>query len=174
GLDHRALGRALEEGARMAHEVLIDRLGARDEDDQRILRPATGTTRALEEARDGARIADEEADVETADVDAELERVRADEAEEISREQPALDLAALGRKIAGAVRLEAIGERSRRCVPLQPIPCVAEDELDGRARAGEADRPHAAAQELGKKTGRDGHRPFAALRAVRPAKERRV
>ena len=50
----------------------------------RLVAPAPGAARLLPEARDRARVADEDAGVEAADVDAQLEGVRAGHAEDLA------------------------------------------------------------------------------------------
>ena len=52
--------------------------------------------------------------VERADVDAELERVGRDDGEQLAVDQPALELAALLRRVAGAVGRDALGQPGRR------------------------------------------------------------
>ncbi len=66
-----------------------------------------GATGLLPGAGDGAGIADENRRIEAADVDAEFERVRACDAEDLAVGQLALDLAPLLGQIAAAVCLDA-------------------------------------------------------------------
>ena len=65
----------------------------------------------LAQRRDRAGEADRDRAVEQADVDAELERVRRRDAEQLAFDEPTLDLAALLGRVAGAVRREPL----RRC-----------------------------------------------------------
>ena len=80
-----------------------------------------------ESDRDGA--------VEQPDVDAELEGIRRGDSEQLALDQPSLDLAALGRRIAGPVRRQPLGE-----VAAEPLAREAVDELRGLAALREADR----------------------------------
>ena len=69
-------------------------------------------------AGDRARVAGEDRDVERADVDAQLERVRGDDAEDLAVAQPALDRPALRRQVAAAVAADpASAARGPRAAP---------------------------------------------------------
>src|SRR5512132_1565207 len=104
-VEDRGLDSPAEQRLRFAHEVLVERVLAGDERSEPVpttARPAP----LLTEARDGAGEADRDDRVEQADVDPELERVRRRDAEQLARGEPLLDLAALGRRVAGAVGRE--------------------------------------------------------------------
>ena len=90
----------------------------RDEDrDARALAPP-GAAELLPGRRDRARIAGQDRHVERADVDAELERVRRDDAEDLAVAQAVLDRAALRRQVAAAVAADAASAaRSSRAAP---------------------------------------------------------
>ena len=102
-VEARLLGRALEQELGVVDDVLVDRRARGDEDrDARALPPA-GPPELLPGRRDRARIAGQDRHVEPADVDAELERVRGDDAEDLAVAQAVLDRPALGRQVAAAV-----------------------------------------------------------------------
>src|SRR5262245_117052 len=87
----------------MVDDVLVDRSTRRDEDaDARLLAPP-GTTELLPRRRDGAGIAGEDGGIEAADVDAELQRVRRHDAEDLALAQALLDRASLRRQVAAAI-----------------------------------------------------------------------
>ena len=77
-----------------------------------------------------------------ADVDPELERIRGGDAEQLAAHQAPLDLAALGRRVAGAVRRRRAASRR-----LEPSRREAVDQLDRLAALREADRPLARGDE---------------------------
>ena len=102
-VEPRLLGRAPEQELRMVDDVAVDRRGRRDEDrDARAAAPARPAD-LLPRRRDRARVAGEDRHVEPADVDAELERVRGDDAEDLAVAQAALDRPPLRRQVAAAV-----------------------------------------------------------------------
>ena len=62
--------------------------------------------------------------------------------------QAGLNLLALGGRIAGPVRSDALGQ-----LRIQPVAGVTQDQLDPLARLHEADRPHAGRDEIGEHLG---------------------
>ena len=122
----------------MAAEELVERVLAGDVHGESAAATA-GAAPHLLEARDRARERDADRGVERADVDPELERVGRDDAEQLAGAQPPLDLLALGRRVAGAVGRDPLGQ-----LRVEAIDGVAEDQLDALARLHEADRPGAA------------------------------
>ena len=72
---------------------------------------AAGASPLLAQRRDRAGEADGDRAVEQADVDAELERVRRRDAEQLALDEPPLDLAPLLGRVAGAVRREPLRRR---------------------------------------------------------------
>src|SRR5439155_14740793 len=103
---------------------------------------AAGTSPLLAEAGHRAGEADRDRAVEVADVDAELERVGGRDPEQVALDELPFDLAALLRRVAGAVRREPC-----RRFGVEPIACEAVDELRRLAALREADRAQAAADE---------------------------
>src|SRR5262249_56782950 len=94
----------------------------------------------LAEARDRAGESDRDNGVEQADVDAELERVRRGDADELARRQALLDLSPLGRRVAGAVG----GQPARLA------------EAVGGGAVGQLPGPAALGKEKGGQVARDG------------------
>ena len=146
-VEDRRLDRAREEVLRMAAEELVKRVLAGDVDRQ----PAAATSGPaphLLEARDrsGERHADR--GVELADVDPELQRVGRDDPEQVAVREAGLDLLALGGRVAGAVRGDALGQ-----LRIETVAGVTQDQLDPLARLHEADRPHAGGDEIGEHLG---------------------
>src|SRR5690606_3244865 len=86
--------------------------------------------------------------VELADVDAELERVRRDDAEQLTAGEAGLDLATLLRRVAGAVGSDPLAEIVAAAAG-ELVAAEALDQLDAAAAADEADRPRAARHEVG-------------------------
>ena len=108
-VEDRRLDRAVEELVGVAAEELVERVLARDVDRQ----PAAAAPGAAPHlAQRGDRAGERHADrgVERADVDAELERVGGDDAEQLALDEPALELAPLLRRVAGAVGRDPLGE----------------------------------------------------------------
>ena len=107
-VEDRRLDAPAEQRLRLAHEVLVERVLARDEHGEPVA-AAAGAAPLLAQAGDRAGEADRDHAVEQADVDPELERVRGGDAEQLARDEPPLDLAPLRRRVAGAVGREAAG-----------------------------------------------------------------
>ena len=88
-------------------------------------------------AGDRARVAGQDRHVEAPDVDAELERVGGDDAEDLAVAQPVLDRPPLGRQVAAAVAADA----AARAVALaQRFAQPGQQDLDRHARSAEDDR----------------------------------
>ena len=115
-VDDRLLDAASQEALRLAHEVLVERVLAGHQHGIAVPGPA-GPAPALAQAGDRAGEAGDERDVQAADVDAQLERLRGDDGVELVGEQAPLDVAPLLRRVAGAVRLHAIGRAAGRGGP---------------------------------------------------------
>ena len=102
-VEDRRLHGPVEELVRVAAEELVERVLARDVDRQPAA-AAAGAAPHLAQRGDRARERDADRGVERADVDAELERVGGDDAEQLALDEPVLDLAPLLGRVAGAVR----------------------------------------------------------------------
>ena len=132
----------------MAAEELVERVFAGDVDGE-AASAAAGPSPHLAQARDGSRERDADRGVERSDVDPELERVRGDDAEQFALREPALDVVALGRGVAGAIGSDAVSD-----LGVEPVERVAQDQLDAFARLHEADRARAGADEVREQLGR--------------------
>ena len=101
-VEDRRLHGASQELVGMSAEKLVEGVLAGEKDRQ----PAPAPPRPaphLAQARHGDGKGDTDRSVERADVDPELERVRGDHGEQLARGEPPLELAALLRRVAGAV-----------------------------------------------------------------------
>ena len=143
GVEDRGLDGARQELIGMAAEELVEGVLAGDVHGESMAATASAPPHLLETG-DGARKRDADRGVERANVDPELERVGRDHAEQLARAQPPLDLLALGRRVAGAVGGDSLGE-----LRVEAIDGVAEDQLDALARLHEADGPGAGGDQLG-------------------------
>ena len=146
----------------MAAEELVQRVLARDVDRQSAPTPP-GAAPHLTQRRDGARERRDDRGVQRADVDAELERVGRDDGVQLAAHEPRLELAALLRRVAGAVRGDALGE-----LGVEHVAHDLRDELDALARLDEADRARAPAHEGGDDRRGLRERRGRACRAPRP------
>ena len=146
-VEDRRLDRAGEELVRVAAEELVERVLAGDVDRDPVA-PASGAAPHLLQAGDRAREGDADRRVELADVDPELERVGGDHREQVAEGEPALDLAPLLRRVAGAV-----GRDPRRqpgfAELLEPHPGEPLDQLDPAPALEKADRPRAVDDQVG-------------------------
>ena len=143
----------------MAAEELVERVLARDVDGE----PAPAAPRAaphLPQRRDRAGERDADRRVERADVDAELQRVGRDDAEQLAVHEPALELATLLRGVAGAVGRDPLAELGPPAVLERELREL-RHQLDGLARLHEHDRARALADELGEQVGGLGQRRAA-------------
>ena len=153
-LRDRHLDRALQELVGMAAEELVEGVLAGDVERQ-PLGPPPRATPHLTQARDGAGEGDADRGVQIADVDSQLERIGRDDCQQIAPGKPRLDVAALLRRVAPAVRRDPLGEL-RPAQLLEPHPREALDQLDSPPAAQEADRPHSLADEIGQQLRRLG------------------
>ena len=152
----RLLGRALEQELGVVDDVLVDRGAGRDEDRDARARPPAGPPELLPGRGDRARVAGQDRHVEPADVDAELERVGGDDAEDLAVAQPALDRPALGRQVAAAIAADAA---ARPAALAQRLAQPGQQQLDRDPRAPEHDRLAAGAQERQGPALGEGQRP---------------
>ncbi len=144
GVDQPMLGRALEQVLRVGGQELVDRRRRADQCRQAGARPAAGSAHLLPGAGDGARIADADRRVETADVDPELERVGCHHPAHAAVAEPGLDRVPLVRQVAAAIAADGVRMAGRR---LERLPQVGRQHLDRRARAREGDRLHPATDQ---------------------------
>ena len=123
----------------MADDELVQGRARRDEHADRA-GPASCAAELLPGRRDGARIAHQDCALQAADVDAQLERIRAHDACDVSAAQPRLYLASVQREVAGPVTAHAPRRVEAR---IEVLPEVAEHHLDRKAAATEHDGLHA-------------------------------
>ncbi len=154
----------------MAAEELVERVVAGDVHGEAGRAPPR-TAPHLAEARHRPREGHADCRVELADVDAELERARGRDTEQLALHQPPLDLAALGGRVAGAVGRDPLRQVAAPTI-LEAQPREAMDQLDPAARPQEADRAGAALHELGQEVGRLAQRRRP--RALGLVEQRRV
>ncbi len=153
-VDDRLLDAASQEAVRLAHEVLVERVLAGHQHGVAVAGPA-GPAPALAQAGDRAGEPGDQRDVQAADVDAQLERLRGHDGVELVGEQTAFDVAPLLRRVAGAVRLHAL----RRVPPaavLEAAADVAVHQLRRLARRREGDHPRAGQHALRRDVARLG------------------
>ena len=93
-VDDRLLDAASQQAVGLAHEVLVERVLAGHQHGVAVPGPA-GPPPALAQAGDRAGEAGDERDVEAADVDPQLERLRRHDGVELVREEAPLDVAPL-------------------------------------------------------------------------------
>ena len=154
-VEDRRLDPPPEQRLRLAHEVLVERVLARDEDRQAVAAPP-GAAPLLAEARHRAGEAGRDHAVEQPDVDAELERVGRGDSEQLAGGQPLLDLAPLCRRVAGAVRGEPVAVLRAEPVGGEPV-----DQLRRLPALREAERAQPALDERGHQARRLAERACA-------------
>ncbi len=142
-VEDRRLDSPVEQRLRAAHEVLVERVLARDEH-RKAMSTASRASPLLAQARDGAGEADRDRAVEEADVDPELERVGRADAEELALDESALDVAPLRGGVPGPIGREPLGHVRGDAVDGEAV-----HELRRLAALREADRPQAAGDESG-------------------------
>ena len=152
-VEDRGLDPPAEQLVGLAHEELVEAVLARDQHREPAA-AAAGASPLLAQRRNRAREADRDHAVEQADVDAELERIRRRDAEQLAVLQPALDVAALLRGVAGPVRRELR-------VVAEPLGGEPVDQLGRLAALRERQRPQAALDEHRLQTRRLGERRAA-------------
>ena len=128
----------------MADHVAIDRRGRGHEHPDADSLPTAGSAELLPGRRDRARVAGEDGRVEPADVDAELEGVGADHAEDLAVAQPALDRPPFRGQVAAPV---AADPRPWTGPFAERLAEAGQEDLDGRPRPAEDDRLAAGPQE---------------------------
>ena len=122
-----------KEALRMIHEELIKGIPTGDHENDSLPIGATDSTRPLPGVDYGARVAYEDTDVQSADVDAQLQCRCRDDADQIARTESRFYLAAFFRQVPGPVRADALPE----ITPIKGCPPV--DQLGDHARPGEDD-----------------------------------
>ena len=131
GIDQPVLGRAAEKVVGVLRHKLIERSTRGHEYRRRGPIAPPRAARALPGGSDGARVGSEHGDVERADVNAELERVRRDHAQQAPLAQIALDGAPLERQVTATIPAYSLRDsgRSRKILPQ-----VSHQDFRGQAR----------------------------------------
>ena len=137
GIDPGLLGRPVEEELRVMDDVLVDRRGRGHEDPDRGFQAPPGPPQLLPGGGDGARVAGQDGDIERADVHAELQGVRGDDAEDLAVAQATLDGPPLRRQVAAPV---ASDPRSWPEVLAKRLPEPRQEDLDRGPGPSEDDR----------------------------------
>ena len=143
-VEARFLGRPLEQELRVVDDVLVDRRSRGDQDGNARALPPAGPPELLPRRRHRTRVAGEDRDIEPPDVDAELERVRGDDAEDLAIAQPVLDRPTFGWQVAAPVAANAA---SRSVALAQRFAQSGQQQLDRDPRPPEHDRLAPGAEE---------------------------
>jgi hypothetical protein len=158
-VEDRRFHRTLEEIVRVAGEELVERVLARNVEREPPA-SSSGAAPHLTQAGDRAREGHDERGIECPDIDAEFERVGCDDRRELAGAQPSLDLPPLRRRVAGPVGGDGVGELPG-AEALQLRRDEPREQLDALARAHEADRPGALADQSRQQLGRLAERGAA-------------
>ncbi|CAB4776278.1 unannotated protein [freshwater metagenome] len=143
GVDHGPFGWAFEQRPRMSHEPLIELVVARHHHGQGWLPVTADPADLLPRRGDGAREPVDDAGVERADVDTELERRRGDHGPEVAVGECVLDLASFVGQVSRTVRAHELGARRR--APLH----LGRHYFGGAPTATERDHPMVGPDERG-------------------------
>src|SRR5439155_6760291 len=109
-VDHGGFVRPAEDLRRMTDDVLVQGVVLCDEYHERALLRAPRTPRLLPRPGDGSGVARDDAGIEPADVDAELERGRCGDPEQRTIRQIAFEGPPFLGKVSRAVRRDAAGD----------------------------------------------------------------
>jgi hypothetical protein len=142
-IEHGLLERLTEEKLRMADDVLVQRVRHGDQHDGPRATVAADAADPLPRRDQRAGIADQHADVESPDVDSQLQRARAEHRRQLAAEEPRLESPSLFGQVPGAVGRDAVGELG--LLPHEPRV----QQLGHAARLGEGDRAPVGANRLG-------------------------
>jgi hypothetical protein len=150
GIHQTSFGRRIEQVVRISGDVLVERRRRCHENSQRRLVAPAGATDLLPGARQRARVAGEDGGIESADIDAELERVRSDDATDAALAQAALDRTTFIRQIAAAIALDGgavVGTDGAAGLSARVLAKMTQQQFDADARWGEDDGLDAGAQK---------------------------
>ena len=140
----------------MVDQVGVQRVVARDQQDQRALPATAGPAGLLPERRDGAREAGQHHRVQAGDVDAEFERVGGGQPAQFAVGQRTFQRAAVLGEIAGAVGRHRVAQL--RGDVLQACPRAQRGQLRSAPRPDEGQRARALGDQVGHHPGRLGAR----------------
>jgi hypothetical protein len=144
----RRLDRPTEDRPWMVRQVVVQRVVAGDEDDQRLLVRPPGPARLLPERGEGARIPGEHDGIETGDVDAEFQGVGRGHAEQIAGRQRPFQLAPLLGQVAAAVGVHPAHEVVTAAV-VQQAPGLVRHRFGAAPRSDEREGAGAPLDEVG-------------------------
>ena len=158
GVEHRRLDRGAEQRLGVVHQIGVDRLVAGDQDADRVASGASRPPELLLERRPCPRKADRDHGVQAGDVDAQLQRVGARQAQQVTAAQALLELASFLGQVAAPVGGDPLDQGG---VDLgQPPLGRRGHRLGTAARPHERQRPHLADDQVGQQ--------LAGLRGGRP------
>ena len=140
-VDHGRFGGLVEQILGMVHEVLVERIVLSDEHGERVGVAPPGSPRLLPHRRAGPGVAREHGGVERPDVDAELERARRGDRQQLAVGERAFDPSPILREVAGPVARDLLPQL--RVADLAPRPLG--EQLRRPTRSREADRSGPAA-----------------------------
>jgi hypothetical protein len=164
GIEDRGLDGPVEELVGVAAEELVERVVAGHVDRE----PAPAAARAsphLPQRGDRPRERDADRGVERADVDAQLERVRRDDAEQVAVDEALLELAPLLRRVARAIWRDPVAQVAAPELLERELREL-RDQLHRLARLHEDDRPRALRHELREQVRGLGQRRAARLQLL--------
>ena len=146
-VDHGVLDAAFEEVVGVFDEELVQGVPSGDEEDQRLAPAASDPSGALPGGDHRAGVADQDAHVQTADVDAQFQGRGGHHAKQLARVEGGFDVPPLLGQVAGAVRGDDVAQLG------MPLRGRAVDELGHHPRPREDDRAqpvrHARTQQAG-------------------------
>jgi hypothetical protein len=158
-VDHRWLGRPLEQVFRMVDEPLVELVGSGNQHRHRLLAASPGAPDLLPEGRDRAGESAEDGGVEPPDVDAKLEGTGCDHGSDTPGGQFGLDFSALGSEVARSIRAHDVGQLGWKSAGN-----ASRDSLGERPAGAERDDPSSRKHQLG-----DGANGFGSWRLANAA-----
>ncbi len=170
-VDHRLLRGLLENIVGVRHQVLVDGRVLGNEYHHRVLKPSPCPASLLPEAGNCSRVADHDACVQTAYIYAQFQCVGAGDSHYLPVCEPPLNLSALLREIASAIRVHRIRQFGRYWP--QEIAAVLEQQLRRKPGAHKRDRLHSRKHEVGHEPHRLPQRALAVAASspvIRPAR----
>ena len=164
-IDHGLLDGSAEHGLRVVNEIRVERIVAGDEHRGGPPPGPAGAPDLLPHRRDRARPAGDDDRVQSGDVDAELERVRRRQPEDLAGAQLGLQRPPVFGEVPGAVRRDPARQLRRGLG--QRAPCTGGDDLRGQPRADERERARSLDGEVGEEVSRFAQGAATRRRVVR-------
>ena len=150
-VEHRRLDRPPEQCLRVVHQVGVERVVPRHQYGERLVAGAPGPPGLLPQRRAGAGPAADQHRVQPDQVDAEFERVRGGEAEQVAVQQRPFQLAAFLAQVAGPVGGHPVAQPGHRLV--ERPPGVRGDHLGAPAGPYESERAYPLDHAVGEQVG---------------------